>query len=149
MINFYFLRYLTKCALKLFVTGAFLPSHFSSWPKTQNKDLNISRTKRPFKMKQKSIFIIFKGGPVAINCLKPESASLKQDMAEKVNCKNAEVYFSFRFLTNSCCKKFLSKNREYFQPLTNYIELHVLQSDALMKYDISNNVFLNIIFWIL
>ena len=132
--------------IKIVCYRSFLTKPFFFMAKTQNKDLNISRTKRPFKMKQKSIFIIFKGGPVAINCLKPESASLKQDMAEKVNCKNAEVYFSFRFLTNSCCKKFLSKNREYFQPLTNYIELHVLQSDALMKYDISNNVFLNTIF---
>ena len=34
---------------------------FSTWPKGQDKNLNISRTKRAFKMKQKVFFIIFKG----------------------------------------------------------------------------------------
>ena len=34
--------------------------------------------KRAFKVKQKSFFIIFKGLSVAKNCLRPESAPLKE-----------------------------------------------------------------------
>ena len=33
---------------------------------------------RPFEMKQKAFFFIFKGLSIAKNCLKPESAPLKQ-----------------------------------------------------------------------
>ena len=33
---------------------------FSTWPKSQNKNLNIFRTKRDFKVKQKPFFIILK-----------------------------------------------------------------------------------------
>ena len=33
---------------------------FSTWPKSQDKNLNILRTKWAFKMKQKAFFIIFK-----------------------------------------------------------------------------------------
>ena len=36
-------------------------SEFSTWPKDQDKILNILRTKRAFKMKPKVFFIIFKG----------------------------------------------------------------------------------------
>ena len=34
---------------------------FPTWPKSHDKDLNILRTKRTFKMKWKAFFIIFKG----------------------------------------------------------------------------------------
>ena len=34
---------------------------FSTWPKSRDKNLNILRTKRAFKMKQKEFVIIFKG----------------------------------------------------------------------------------------
>ena len=44
--------------------------------KSQDKNLNILRTKRTFKVKQKAFFIIFKGLSVAKNCLRPESAPL-------------------------------------------------------------------------
>ena len=44
--------------------------------KTQDKNLNILRTKRAFKVKQKAFFIIFKELSVAKNCLRPESTSL-------------------------------------------------------------------------
>ena len=37
---------------------------FSTWPKCQDKNLNILRTKGAFKMKQKSFFINFKGIPL-------------------------------------------------------------------------------------
>ena len=33
---------------------------FSTWPKSQHKNLNIMRTKKTIKMKQKIFFIIFK-----------------------------------------------------------------------------------------
>ena len=45
--------------------------------KSQNKNLNISRAIRAFKMKLKIFFIVFKGLSVAINCLKLESGPLK------------------------------------------------------------------------
>ena len=44
--------------------------------KDSRQKLNILRTKRAFDMKQKKIFIIFKGLSVAKNCLRPESAPL-------------------------------------------------------------------------
>ena len=50
---------------------------FSTWPKSQDKNLNILRTKRAFKVKQKAFFIIFKELSAAKNCLRPESALLK------------------------------------------------------------------------
>ena len=34
---------------------------FSTWPKSQDQKLNIFRTKKDFKMKEKLFFIIFKG----------------------------------------------------------------------------------------
>ena len=45
--------------------------------KKSNKNLNILRTKRAFKVKQKTFFIIFKRLLVAKNCLRPESAPPK------------------------------------------------------------------------
>ena len=47
-----------------------------TWPKSQNKKLNISRTKKTFEVKLKAFFIIFKGLSVAKTCLRPESAPL-------------------------------------------------------------------------
>ena len=44
--------------------------------KSQGKNLNILRTRRAFKIKQKAIFIIFKGLSGVINCLRHESALL-------------------------------------------------------------------------
>ena len=50
---------------------------FATKQKSQEKKLNILRTKRVFKVKQKAFFIIFKGLSVAKNCLRPEGAPLK------------------------------------------------------------------------
>ena len=52
-------------------------NRFSTWPKSQDKNLNILRTKkRDFKVKLKAFFIIFKGLSVAKNSIRPESALL-------------------------------------------------------------------------
>ena len=48
---------------------------FDTWPKSQDKNLNI--LKRAFEVKWKSFLIIFKGLSVAKNCLRPESAPLR------------------------------------------------------------------------
>ena len=45
-------------------------------PKSQDKNLNILRTKRAFEVKQKVFFIIFKGLSIAKNCLRPKSAPI-------------------------------------------------------------------------
>ena len=37
---------------------------FSIWPKSQDKNLNILRVKRAYKIKKKAFFIIFKGPPL-------------------------------------------------------------------------------------
>ena len=47
--------------------------------KSQDKNLNILRTKRGFEVKYKPFFIIFKGLSVAKNCLRSESVPLKQE----------------------------------------------------------------------
>ena len=66
----------TSKILKL--TLSFLSSHFSTRPKSQDKNLNIFRTKRAFKVKWKAFFIIFKELSFAKYCLRPESAPLSQ-----------------------------------------------------------------------
>ena len=38
----------------------FLIEPFSTWPQSQNKYVNILRTKKVFKVKQKAFFIIFR-----------------------------------------------------------------------------------------
>ena len=57
--------------------------------KSQEKMLNISRTKRAFEVKQKAFFIIFKGLSVAKNRLRPESAPLKE--------KSEQVFYNVVF----------------------------------------------------
>ena len=47
-------------------------------PKSQDKNFDISRTKRCLLGKIKSFFIIFKGYPVAKSCLRLENVSLNQ-----------------------------------------------------------------------
>ena len=59
------------------LTLSFESSRFYTWPKCQDKNLNILRTKKAFKVKLKACFIIFKGLSVAKNCLRPESAPLR------------------------------------------------------------------------
>ena len=51
----------------------FKSSRFSTWPKIQDKNLNIFRRKRYSKMKSKAFFIIFKGLSVAKICLRIET----------------------------------------------------------------------------
>ena len=73
---FYFVRYWTICVLQLYVNQvvtswrqfwswpyAYLSSQaiFPAWPKCRDKNFNILRTKRAFKPKWKTFFIIFKG----------------------------------------------------------------------------------------
>ena len=58
------------------LTLSFLSSRFSTWPKSQDKNLNILRTKRAFEVKEKAFFIIYNGLGVAKNCLRPESDPL-------------------------------------------------------------------------
>ena len=84
----YFSRYWVIRGLQLFVnqvvtsqnlklTLSFQSSCFATWPKRQDKNLNILRTKRAFEVKQKAFFIIFKGLSFAKNYLKTESAPLR------------------------------------------------------------------------
>ena len=61
---------------------------FSSKPKTQGNNLNISRTKRAFIMKWTTSFIIFKGFSVVRNCLRPEGGPLKWKIMLSYFCLN-------------------------------------------------------------
>ena len=55
----------------------FRSSRFDTWSKSQDKNLNILRTKRAFLIeKLKAFFIIFKGLSVSKNCLRPKSTPL-------------------------------------------------------------------------
>ena len=85
--SLYLSRYWAICILQLFVHQAvtssnlklslsFWSSRFDIWPKSQGKNLNISRKKRAFEVKSRTFFIIFKGLSVNRNCLSPEKASL-------------------------------------------------------------------------
>ena len=64
----------TSSSLKL--TLFFLSSLFDTWPKIQDKNLTILKTKRAFLPKIKSIFHHFYKGFSCENCLKPETAPL-------------------------------------------------------------------------
>ena len=58
-----------------FEVNIFLITPFTTWPKSQDKKLNILRTKRTFQMKQKAFSIVFKGLSV-FSCLKSENLPL-------------------------------------------------------------------------
>ena len=71
---------LLSCDVIVFKTNLtflIISIHFSTRPKSQEKKLNILRTKIIFKVKEKAFFIFFKGFSVAKNCLRPESTSLR------------------------------------------------------------------------
>ena len=83
----FFSRFWSICVLKLFFnlvvklsifksTLSFRSNRFSTWLKIQDKSLNISRTKRAFKMKWKAFYIIFHQLSVAKNSLKREIVPL-------------------------------------------------------------------------
>ena len=61
------------------LTVSFLSSRFATWQKSQDKNLNILRTKGAFEVKLKAFFIIFKGLWVAKNCFRPESVPLNHN----------------------------------------------------------------------
>ena len=77
---------LTNCcdAINFEINLIFLISCFSTWPKIQDKSLNILRTGRAFKMKQKAFFITFKALSVAKNCLRLEGAPLMNHNISRV-----------------------------------------------------------------
>ena len=58
------------------LTLSFWSSRLDTWPKSQDKNLNILTKKRAFEVKWKAFFTNFIGLSVAKNCLKPESAPL-------------------------------------------------------------------------
>ena len=85
----YFLRYWAICVIRLFVNQAvtlrnlkstlsFYSSRFATWPKSQDKNLNILRTKKDFEVKLKAFSIIFKGLSIVKNFPRPKSALLKK-----------------------------------------------------------------------
>ena len=62
--------------IKFDINLIFLIKLFCYITKSQDKNLNILRTKRAFDVKQKAFFIIFKGLSSAKNCIRAECASL-------------------------------------------------------------------------
>ena len=67
------------------LTTAFSSRLFSTQPKSLNENVNISRTKRAFSVKIKSIFHQFyKGLPVMRNCLRHDSGPLRSKIDHTV-----------------------------------------------------------------
>ena len=100
-----FSSYWTKCVLHLFVTTlnlkltlSSLSSHFATWPKLQDKNLNILRTKKASEVKLKAFFSNFKGLSIAKNCLRPESAPLILQAAISSKIR-INLYMSFKSLS--------------------------------------------------
>ena len=62
--------------LELTCHESFQSSRFATWQKSQDKNLNILRTKRAFAVRWKAFFITCKGLTVAKNYIWPESAPL-------------------------------------------------------------------------
>ena len=64
------------CDVINFPSLSLYSSHFSTWPKSQNKNLNTLRMKRTFNVEWKAFFITFKKVSVARNYHRPESSLL-------------------------------------------------------------------------
>ena len=100
-----FSSYWTKCVLHLFVTTldlkltlSSLSSHFATWPKLQDKNLNILGTKKASEVKLKAFFSNFKGLSIAKNCLRLESAPLILQAAISSKIR-INLYMSFKSLS--------------------------------------------------
>ena len=70
---------------------------FSTWPKSHDKNLNILRTKRAFKIKYKAFFITFKG--LSVNPIMQSFffGSWEPDFKEEI-CKNTFFIESLQWL---------------------------------------------------
>ena len=89
-----------------------LSNRFYTWPKSQDKNLNILRTKRAF-------FNIFKGILFAKNCLRPESALLRTFQDKILNdflYINKKLFQFEKCVTPLCsfCKNFNEKSLHIF-----------------------------------
>ena len=88
-------------------TLSFSSSRFDTWPKSQDKNLNILRTKRAFEVKQKVFFTIVKGTSVAKNCLRSESAPL-------ISCLAVAEGFAVLSLVQHIKVFFIKKAQTFF-----------------------------------
>ena len=78
-------RLLTRLwSLNFEINVIFLIKPFFIWKKSQDRNLNILRTKRALEVKQKPFFIIFKELSVAKNCLRSERIPLKYNLLTMV-----------------------------------------------------------------
>ena len=72
-----------------------LSSRFSTQLKSQDKNANISRTKKTFNMKQQAFFIIFKELLVPSNCVRLESGPLNDVNLQASNHHHTAFVASF------------------------------------------------------
>ena len=86
------------------LTVSFLLSLFPTWPKSQDKNLNILRTKRAFNIR-KAFFIIFKKLSATRNCLRPKSGLSSPLSSPQTSCAVATVWF-LELLFRLICKLF-------------------------------------------
>ena len=81
---------------------------FPNWPKSHEKNLNILKTKRAFKMKWKAFFMIFKKGlsiKYIAHFLEGESPTLKVSHKDRyVRSSRSEMFF--RKVVLKICSKF-------------------------------------------
>ena len=70
------------------INHSFLIKLFFYITKSQDKNVNISRTKRALNMKWKIFFIVFKGLSIVKNCLKPEIGHLTRHNCDRA-CERA------------------------------------------------------------
>ena len=64
------------CIVTIFCPASDVKNLEINLPKDQDKNFNILRTKRAFKVKSKAFFTIFKGLSVVKDCLIPETGPL-------------------------------------------------------------------------
>ena len=75
--------------------------------KKLRQKLNILKTKRAFEVKQKEFYITFKGLLVAKNCLRPESAPLKNKYwRNPIHKESAENLHEKKNPPKDHCEKF-------------------------------------------
>ena len=133
--------------------------------KSQDKKLNILRTKSAFKVKQKAFFIIFKGLSVAKNYLRPESApltktkrSLKEVCSSKLDLNFKEHLSKIELKVNKTIgiirelqnvlprSALLTTYKSFIRPYLNYGDI-IYEKHLMNLFTLSWNHFSTTSYW--
>ena len=94
-------------------------SRFYTWPKSQDKNVNILRTKRAFKVKWKAFFIIFEGFSFAKTCFKPDIAPLRDTLEKTLKViSDLNLFSKFQSWWLTAIQKMNSKDKAFLEKVS-------------------------------